>query len=349
MVSEKQIVLSKEHLRKHLLQAEKFNTDVLQAIHDTKWLYIWVPKEYGGLGCSFSEGLKILEYVSQIDGSLGWFVTLCSGANCFSRNLKPETAKKIFMQPNVCFGGSGLIGGTAEKVGDSYVINGEWTYATGAPYLTHFTLNAQLIKDGTPIFDDSGEPQFRSFILDASQVKLIPSWKSMGMVATASHGFRVVNQYVHKENSFIYNEFYTPNPLNRIPFEIFADLTLLVNYLGMANHFLEKSLEIRANEVQTELQAYLAEVSQRVNTYAVEIEQLLSESKVMHDSLASEIHAFGEETVAKMMFYIARLYQLSGIKASRTGEEINQVFRDFFTATQHANFRAESGEFKNPL
>lgn len=339
MVSEKQVVLVKEQLRKHLLQAEKFDADVLEAVNGAKWQHIWVPKEYGGLGLSFSEGLKVLQNVSQIDGSLGWFVTLCSGANYFSRNLRPETAKKIFTQANVCFGGSGLIGGTAEKVGDSYVINGEWTYATGAPYLTHFTLNAQLIKDGAPILDDRREPQFRSFILDVSQVELIPSWKSMGMVATASHSFKVENQYVHEENSFIYNEFYTTDPLNHIPFEIFADLTLLVNYQGMANHFLEKSVEIRVNEVQDELRAYLAEVSQRVNTYAVQIEQLLSESKVMPDSLASEIHAFGEGTVTKLMFYITRLYQLWGIKASRTGEEINQVFRDFFTATQHANFR----------
>ena len=332
-------MLNKDQLRRQLLQAEIFNERVLQTIYAEKWLYIWVPKEYDGLGCSFSQGLKILQEVSQIDGSLGWFVTLCSGANYFSRNLKPETAKKIFTQANVCFGGSGLIGGTAEKVGDSYIINGEWTYATGAPYLTHFTLNAQLIKDGAPIHDDRREPQFRSFILDASQVEQIPSWKSMGMVATASHSFKVENQYVHEEDSFIYHEFYTTDPLNHIPFEIFADLTLLVNYQGMANHFLEKSVEIRVNEVQDELRAYLAEVSQRVNTYAVQTEQLLSESRIPHNSLATEIHAFGEQTVAKLMFYITRLYQLSGIKASRTGEEINQVFRDFFTATQHANFR----------
>lgn len=335
-------MLNKEELRKHLLQAERLDSEVLQTIHDKKWLQIWVPKEYNGLGCSLSEGLEILKEVSQIDGSLGWMVTLCSGANYFSRNLLPETASKLFRDSHICFGGGGMLGGTAEKEGDKYLINGLWNYATGAPFLTHFTLNAQIVENGLPKFKDNGEPEFLSFVLEASQVELIPSWKSMGMVATASHSFKVKNQYVSEGHSFIYNQFYTDEPLNRVPFETFADLTLLINYLGMAYHFLEKSREIKTVAIQDELSEYLAIATKKLMQYAIDIEQILQHNHVLKQAYISEIHSFGEEAVENLMFLIVKLYQRLGIKASVTGQEINQVFRDFFTATQHMNFRKEN-------
>ena len=104
-------------LRQELLNKESFNQVVLDHIYTQNWLNIWVPKQYNGLGLHFSEGLKVLQSVAKIDGSLGWFVTLCSGANYFSRNLKPDVASNLFSSQKTCFGGSGMLGGTAEKVG----------------------------------------------------------------------------------------------------------------------------------------------------------------------------------------------------------------------------------------
>ena len=85
-------MLKIDAIRKQLLNVETFNSEVLQLIEKQNWLNIWVPKQYNGLGLPFSEGLQILQKTAKIDGSLGWFITLCSGANYFSRNLKPTIA-----------------------------------------------------------------------------------------------------------------------------------------------------------------------------------------------------------------------------------------------------------------
>ena len=326
-------------IRKQLLNVETFNSEVLQLIEKQNWLNIWVPKQYNGLGLPFSEGLQILQKTAKIDGSLGWFITLCSGANYFSRNLKPTIAHQLFSSQKTCFGGSGMLGGTAEKQNDYYIVNGLWHYATGAPYLTHFTLNAKLIENGNEILDENGEPKFLSFILDKSQVELIPTWKSMGMVATSSHSFEVINQKVHQDYSFIYNEFYSDDLVEKIPFRVFADLTLLVNYLGMAEHFLEKSLELFSSNLQTEFEILLNESTSQTIDFSIKIEKLLSENKVTSNVLETEIHQFGENTTEQITNYIIQIYPHLGIKASKTNEEINQIFRDYFTATQHRNFR----------
>lgn len=326
-------------IRKQLLNVETFNSEVLQLIEKQNWLNIWVPKQYNGLGLPFSEGLQILQKTAKIDGSLGWFITLCSGANYFSRNLKPTIAHQLFSSQKTCFGGSGMLGGTAEKQNDYYIVNGLWHYATGAPYLTHFTLNAKLIENGNEILDENGEPKFLSFILEKSQVELIPTWKSMGMVATSSHSFEVINQKVHQDYSFIYNEFYSDDLVEKIPFRVFADLTLLVNYLGMAEHFLEKSLELFSSNLQTEFEILLNESTSQTIDFSIKIEKLLSENKVTSNVLETEIHQFGENTTEQITNYIIQIYPHLGIKASKTNEEINQIFRDYFTATQHRNFR----------
>ena len=326
-------------IRKQLLNVETFNSEVLQLIEKQNWLNIWVPKQYNGLGLPFSEGLQILQKTAKIDGSLGWFITLCSGANYFSRNLKPTIAHQLFSSQKTCFGGSGMLGGTAEKQNDYYIVNGLWHYATGAPYLTHFTLNAKLIENGNEILDENGEPKFLSFILEKSQVELIPTWKSMGMVATSSHSFEVINQKVHQDYIFIYNEFYSDDLVEKIPFRVFADLTLLVNYLGMAEHFLEKSLELFSSNLQTEFEILLNESTSQTIDFSIKIEKLLSKNKVISNVLETEIHQFGENTTEQITNYIIQLYPHLGIKASKTNEEINQIFRDYFTATQHRNFR----------
>ena len=332
-------MLKIDAIRKQLLNVETFNSEVLQLIEKQNWLNIWVPKQYNGLGLPFSEGLQILQKTAKIDGSLGWFITLCSGANYFSRNLKPTIAHQLFSSQKTCFGGSGMLGGTAEKQNDYYIVNGLWHYATGAPYLTHFTLNAKLIENGNEILDENGEPKFLSFILEKSQVELIPTWKSMGMVATSSHSFEVINQKVHQDYSFIYNEFYSDDLVEKIPFRVFADLTLLVNYLGMAEHFLEKSLELFSSNLQTEFEILLNESTSQTIDFSIKIEKLLSKNKVISNVLETEIHQFGENTTEQITNYIIQLYPHLGIKASKTNEEINQIFRDYFTATQHRNFR----------
>lgn len=92
-----------------------FSDDLLNEIHHQKWLKVWVPKSFNGLGASFAEGLKLLHDLAYVDGSLGWTVTLCSGANYFVGNLPFATGQRIFKNKQICFGGSGMLGGTAEK------------------------------------------------------------------------------------------------------------------------------------------------------------------------------------------------------------------------------------------
>lgn len=332
-------MLTPEEIRQEMSGASEISPKIISIIHEQRLLQIWVPEIYGGLGLRFKEGLSVLFDWSKINGSLGWMLTLCSGANFFSRNLKPDVAEKLFINSRTCFGGSGMIGGTAEKNNNgTYVINGLWHFATGAPHLSHFTLNAVLTENNNPLLDVSGSEIIRSFVISKDQAEIIPNWKSMGMKATGTYSFKVNNAGVSEDYSFVYDEFFTDDPIDRIPFRIFADLTLLINYLGMACHFSEEALKIRP---QLTLNAFDERIDQKrkeLFRIAGEIEDLLNDFKTISPEKQSEIHSFSTETVRNLSHHILEIYFQSGIKATHTDSELHQVFCDYFTATQHANF-----------
>ena len=335
----------------HKIREQCFNVnflpdEILQWIAKENLWNIWVPKNYGGLEMSFSAGLKTLKHLAKVDGSLGWTITLCSGANYFIGNLKESIAKEIFLnsEGSVCLGGSGGVFGKAEMLEDEkYRISGNWNYATGAPYLTHFTLNAEIWHQGKQLQNEDGTPKVLSFILPKKDVKTIEDWNTMGLKASATQSFTVKNAIIDKTYSFIYDEFYLPQDIFKIPFSLFADLTLWVNYIGMAEHFLEEAKNIRAIDLLKNLEKLISNANIEVTQKSENIENIIRQEKLISEAFKSEVHNIAAASVKDITKEIIQVYPYLGIDASREDHPLNLIFRDYFTATQHYNFtRAEN-------
>ncbi|PRB03534.1 hypothetical protein CQ046_09155 [Chryseobacterium sp. MYb7] len=338
-------MLSTKAIRQELQGASVISDKVIEHIHEEGLLKIWVPQKYGGLGYRFEEGLKALFGWAETDGSFGWMLTLCAGANYFSRNIKPEVAQLLFTHSETCFGGSGMIGGIAEKqIDDTYLINGSWNFATGAPHLTHFTLNAKITDNGKPIIDEDGNEVIRSFIIKKEHAKIIPNWKSMGMKASGTYSFTIENVLISEDYSFVYDTFFTKDILDSIPFRVFADLTLLVNYLGIASHFIEEAEYIRPDIHFKSFAESVEKHLEKVLNIAREVENILGDHKEISNDQQHEIHQYGVELVQKLSHQILTVYTQLGIRATDTNSTVYQVFCDYFTAAMHSNFRSSTAD-----
>lgn len=338
-------MLSTKEIRQELHGASVISDKVMQQIHEEGLLKIWVPQQYGGLGYRFEEGLKSLFDWAETDGSFGWMLTLCAGANYFSRNIRPEIAQLLFTHSETCFGGSGMVGGTAEKQNDNtYLINGSWNFATGAPYLTHFTLNARIMGNGKAVTDQDGQEIIRSFIVPRENAEIIPDWKSMGMKASGTYSFIIKNVTVSEEYSFVYDTFFTNDILDSIPFRVFADLTLLVNYLGIASHFIEEAERIRPEINFKHFAESIEKHLEKVLNMGREVEHILGNYKEISEDKQFEIHEYGVELVQKLSRQILTVYTQLGIRATDTDSALYQVFCDYFTAAMHSNFRPSADD-----
>lgn len=338
-------MLSIKEIRQELQGASVISDKVMQHIHEEGLLKIWVPQKYGGLGCRFEEGLKALFSWAETDGSFGWMLTLCAGANYFSRNIRPEIAQLLFTHSETCFGGSGMVGGTAEKQDDStYLINGSWNFATGAPHLTHFTLNARVMEKGKAITDKDGNEIIRSFIVPKEEVHIIPNWNSMGMKGSGTYSFTINNVFVSEDYSFVYDTFFTNDILDSIPFRVFADLTLLVNYLGIASHFIEEAGRIRPEINFKHFTESIEKHLEKVFSIAGEVEQILGGHNEIAEGKQHVIHQYGVELVQKLSRQILTVYTQLGIRATDIDSAVYQVFCDYFTAAMHSNFRPSADD-----
>ncbi|MGN6603517.1 MAG: acyl-CoA dehydrogenase family protein [Ginsengibacter sp.] len=343
-------------LRKYAGEAERagsLNPQQLSIIYKEHWFNLFVPKEYGGLELSLPEALSIEEALAWADGSTGWTVTLCSGANWFIGFLNPETAEMIFDSKKVCLAGSGRANGIARLKGDEYEITGKWPYATGAGHATAFTANCLLEKDGKIMKNEDGTDAVASFIFLKEEVSVYEDWKEMGMKATSSNSFEVKKLKVDKKRLFIIDETKTvlPGKIYQYPFLQFAEATLAVNVSGMAIHYLDLfegimkeknadshytndqllALSLRHDTAKTQL-------NEARQLFHKTIQRSWNEGKGSKDFTAEtlkDVSLVSRELADTARRMVDEMYPYCGMFAANPSTEINRVWRNLHTACLH--------------
>lgn len=325
----------------------------LEIIYREKWFKLFVPKENGGLELNLLQGLETEEALASIDGSLGWTITLCSGATEFIGYLPTELAEKVFRNEKVCFGGSGAVTGTASETEDYYIINGSWKYATGAPYCTHFTANCLVQKNGKQLLNKEGGPVYKSFLFTKEEIQIFKDWNMMGLKATASNSFSVKDLKITKERVFIIDAKHStlPGLIYQYPFLQFAETTLAVNISGMALHFLDEFAQLitqwdqskkYSGEVINKLKEKLKENTDNLKKHRILFYEAVSQSwKILQQKGSITVKTLDKISLtSRELSCIARkvvteLYPHCGVAATQNGTPINLIFRDIFTASQH--------------
>ena len=325
------------NIRSRSAEAEasgQLHPEVLNIIYRNNWFNLFVPTEHGGLGLPFLNGLHIQEALAWTDGSAGWTVTLCSGANYFIGFLAPDASKEVFKNSHVCLAGSGRPSGVARKVKDGYEINGRWKYATGAPHATVFT--AVCI-----IEDDDGKREHASWFYK-KEVTIHKDWNTTGLIATASHSFEVKDVVVPSNRFFIIDPSHAvlPEPIYQYPFLQFAEATLAVNMAGMAMHFIDLAKDIFKQRILYQNKA--TEAERLLNNARRLFYKLIHESwhqLISHTSIKQEllnkVSNASRGLAATARHQVEALYPYCGLIAATPGSTINRVWRDLHTASQH--------------
>jgi alkylation response protein AidB-like acyl-CoA dehydrogenase len=335
-------------------QYGKLHPEILELAYQQEWFKLYVPKVYGGPARILPEILRLLEELAYLDGSLGWTVTLCSGAGWFAGFLDPALAKEVFANREVCFAGSGAVGGTAVKTHNGYVVNGHWNYASGALHATIFTANCNLQnEDGTPILSDEGEQVIKSFILFKDEITILPGWSYFGLIATGSHAFEAKDLQVPLNRTFQINrDIKVDIPGFDYPFLQLAETTLAVNSAGMAKHFLQLTEEYfygrtgikRYKEHQMlyfdiEFKRCKTEFEQARNEFyeAFDFSWVsLMNKKSIDEKLLKNVSLASRKLAHTSRKITDTLYPYCGLAAAKKESEINRVWRDIHTASQHS-------------
>lgn len=319
----------------------------LKVIYNNKLFNMFVPKEFGGLGLHLIEALQVEEQLARIDGSLGWTVTMCSGANMFVGYLESFMAKMIFQDNKVCFGGSAQIDGIATVSKDGYIVNGVWDYIVGLPHCTVLTLNCHIEDKGKLLYNTDGTPYFKTFFFFPKEVTIIEDWKSIGLRATASHSVKVNKFRVSENRAF---DIDNTNPVindqtYQFPFDQFSLLTLTANHLGMQEHFMDELRKYFAGELYNKYFEFKDEIfhqyeekflERRTAFYA--LAKSASDEVLLNGSLSEtmlrEIEVMCKGLVYKGRNSVLKVVPYLGMAAMDYTTEMNQIICDLLTASQ---------------
>lgn len=326
----------------------------LEVIYSNQWFKLLVPRAYTGQQIALPNLVRLQEAISWTDGSTGWVVTLCSGAGWFGGFIDSQVALQVFNNANVCLAGSGAVGGTAEITSTGYTINGSWKYASGAHHATHITANCAIKNNGEVVLRDDGEPLVLPFIVDKADVKILPAWKYIGMVATGSDAFEVKDLAVSHNRQFKIDPtaVIADGSLYHYPFLQLAEATLAVNISGMAIHFIDLCADVfkdrmdnprLSNQQKIILIDELALANEQMDGLrraffeAVDISwESIANNKHVSDAMLNAVSATSRHLAITSRQIVDRLYPLCSLVAASTDTEINRAWRDLHTASQHS-------------
>lgn len=301
------------------------------------WLRLLIPASVGGLEYALPDLLTLQEAASWADGSFGWVLALCGGAGFFAGFVEEGLARSLFGRPDVCAAGTGFPAGTAEEMPGGYRVSGHWRYASGAPHATLYTANCRLVRDGEPLTDADGAPRIRAVIFLPDQVVLQDGWQSLGLRATSSQDMVVREAFVPAERSFSLDHPFphATGALYHYPFLQQAEAVLSVTLLGMTRHFLDLFAErilprFAAKDRWEAAGETLAEG--RVAFYET---VSASWANPADPALLYAVGEVARSVAATALRCTDELYPYGGMEMMRMGADINRVWRDIHTASQH--------------
>lgn len=323
--------------------------EVVELVYREGWFRMLTPSRWGGWALPLPEVVRVEEALAFADGSLGWVVTLCSGAGWFGGFL-PERFGEVFMNEQLCVAGSGSATGEAHPVAGGYRVNGNWAYASGIRHATAYTANCLVWKDGEQVLEAGGKPMIRPFLFLPGEVRIRDDWNAMGLVASGSHGFSVEDVLVPAERMFEIDAAAATDgdALYRYPFLPLAEATLAANISGMGLHFIDCCADYFGRRAMPEAEGLLAEARRELEGLRRQFYQVLDNSWEMlvdgHGRAQvrpgptggfSEVGRVSHRMAAKVREWAHLLYPYAGLGAARMDTTINRVWRDLHTAGQH--------------
>jgi alkylation response protein AidB-like acyl-CoA dehydrogenase len=161
--------------------------DFVDRIRHAGLLKLFLPKSLGGLETDPLTALKVVEIMSQADGSLGWTIMILNGTLLYAW-LEADVAHSILgPDPDVTVAGNlgPLARATPTEMGIR--LDGRWPFCSGSPHAGVLLGGYFTFKDDKPMVNAMGQPDWRIAFFPRSDGEIVDTWHTSGLRGTASN------------------------------------------------------------------------------------------------------------------------------------------------------------------
>ncbi|NEW92896.1 acyl-CoA dehydrogenase family protein, partial [Rhodopseudomonas sp. BR0M22] len=217
--------------------------DIIERLRKAGIYRAMVARIFGGDEKSPAEFCRMIEKISQADGSTGWVASFGAAATYLAALPEPTLRKLYANGPDVVFAGGLFPLQPAKRTPDGFLVNGTWKFGSGST-------GASLIGVGIQVEGDSSGGLPRVAVMPADKVEIRPNWNVIGLEGTGSHDLVVKDVVVPEEWTLIRGGAASVDAdIYRYPSLGLAAQVLAVVGLGVARAALDDVIEMAGGRV----------------------------------------------------------------------------------------------------
>jgi len=170
----------------------RLHDDVIEALTSADILKMRVPVRYGGYESDMETVVDVLAELGRGDGSTSWTVAVWAISTWMLGLFPDEVQDEVFATPDVRISGILSPGAVAVPTDGGYIINGKWSFNTGAQQSTWNT-NAAV----TPTEDGGFAPVMT--LIPIADLQIIDDWYTSGLRGSGSITTIAKDLFIPKE------------------------------------------------------------------------------------------------------------------------------------------------------
>ncbi|ABP64668.1 Acyl-CoA dehydrogenase, type 2, C-terminal domain (plasmid) [Novosphingobium aromaticivorans DSM 12444] len=227
--------------REEFSEGQQISADVVELMKRAGVYRACVAKELGGDEVSPGTFLRMIERISEADGSAGWVASFGVSA-AYLASLPVDTLRQMYADgPDVVFSGMIFPPQAARPVGDELEVNGRWSWGSGSTGADYIGVGIKVEGDAST----AGLPLVA--VMPAHKARIVRNWNVIGLKGTGSHDVAVDKVMVPREWTFVRGS--APSlegALFRYPAMALAAQVLAVVALGVGRAAIEELMAYAA-------------------------------------------------------------------------------------------------------
>ena len=175
---------------------------LVTALHDAGLYRLLLPRALDGAELDPVGFTRVMEAVSRADASTAWCLCQASGCTMITGYVAPEVAREIFGDRRAVLAWGPSPDGRAVLADGGYRVSGTFTFVSGCRQATW--LGGQCTvheRSGAPRRRPDGSVEARWVLFPAAQAAIVDTWQVIGLRATGSDSFTVLDLFVPQEHS----------------------------------------------------------------------------------------------------------------------------------------------------
>ena len=334
-------------------------------LHDAGLFRIVQPKRVGGSELDYVALVDCADTIGQADASVAWnFANLASHhwmLGMFDKRAQDLVWNK---DANTLIASSFIFpAGRARKVDGGYLLRGSWPFSSGANSSDWNMLASVVSSD-----DDADGIEYRIFLLNKSDYKILDTWNAAGLRGTGSNDVEVKDAFVAESMTIAVNDLaggptpgsaVNPNALYALPvFSLFPYVlsgvalgnaqACLDDYVDVARHRASTYNRAKLSDLQS-TQIKIAEASAKIDAARLIMRSTCIEA--MADARRGHVPDIAAKTKSRRdgafsvnlcTEAVSLLFSASGARGLFTTGALQRQFRDAHAINSHIAFNFDA-------